>query len=60
MSGQNTSGRARPMSMIVVGGLASSGYSSSYWFPVEQSFVRIVPDVSGQFYGGDNTPTDFR
>ncbi|KAF9359012.1 hypothetical protein BGX26_000339, partial [Mortierella sp. AD094] len=30
MSGQNTTGRARPMSMIAVGALASSGYSSSY------------------------------
>ncbi|KAF8977314.1 hypothetical protein BGZ46_007482, partial [Entomortierella lignicola] len=30
MSGQNTSGRARPMSMIAVGGLSSLGYSSSY------------------------------
>lgn len=39
MSGQNTSStssscaRARPMSMIVVGALASSGYSSSYTGP---------------------------
>ncbi|KAF9174570.1 hypothetical protein BGX21_000592 [Mortierella sp. AD011] len=30
MSGQNTTGRARPMSMIAAGALASSGYSSSY------------------------------
>ncbi|KAF9371400.1 hypothetical protein CPC16_003089, partial [Podila verticillata] len=30
MSGQNTSGRARPMSMIVAGALASQAYSNSY------------------------------
>ncbi|KAF8924611.1 hypothetical protein BGZ58_001621 [Dissophora ornata] len=30
MSGQNTSGRARPMSMVMAGALSSSGYSSSY------------------------------
>jgi len=30
MGSQNTTGRARPMSMVVVGALASSAYSSSY------------------------------
>ncbi|KAG0359170.1 hypothetical protein BGZ54_010083 [Gamsiella multidivaricata] len=33
MSGQNTSGRARPISMVMVGALASSAYSSSYGGP---------------------------
>ncbi|GJJ69057.1 hypothetical protein EMPS_01403 [Entomortierella parvispora] len=49
MSGQNTSStslsssaRARPMSLIVAGALASSGYSSSY----------TGPGGSSQFYSG--------
>ncbi|KAG0020535.1 hypothetical protein BGZ81_009299, partial [Podila clonocystis] len=33
MSGQNTTGRTRPMSMIVAGALASSAYSNSYSGP---------------------------
>lgn len=33
MSGQNTTGRARPMSMIVAGALTSSAYSNSYSGP---------------------------
>ncbi|KAF9989608.1 hypothetical protein BGZ75_005748 [Mortierella antarctica] len=48
MSGQNTSGRARPMSMIVVGGLASSGYSSSYTGPGGMSSLRNKSYTSNQ------------
>ncbi|KAF9573363.1 hypothetical protein EC968_008633 [Mortierella alpina] len=48
MSGQNTSGRSRPMSMIVVGGLASSGYSSSYTGPGGMSSSRSKSYTSNQ------------
>ncbi|KAF9959969.1 hypothetical protein BGZ72_008298 [Mortierella alpina] len=48
MSGQNTTGRARPMSMIVVGGLASSGYSSSYTGPGGMSSSRTKSYTSNQ------------
>ncbi|KAF9286640.1 hypothetical protein BGZ68_002703 [Mortierella alpina] len=48
MSGQNTSGRARPMSMIVVGGLASSGYSSSYTGPGGMNCSRNKSYTSNQ------------
>ncbi|KAG0199508.1 hypothetical protein BGX28_007252 [Mortierella sp. GBA30] len=47
MSGQNTSNRSRPMSMIVVGGLASSAHSNSYSGP-SVNFSRNISYGSNQ------------
>ncbi|KAG0343112.1 hypothetical protein BG004_005481 [Podila humilis] len=48
MSGQNTSGRTRPMSMIVVGALASSAYSNSYTGP-------SMGNTRSRTYGSNNS-----